>query len=90
MGNAESGGRVDIEDYAGNLVEELAEDARALDCGAELRRVLDIVRLGSGADRQIDHYRLRLPEGDSEQEALRAVVDLTAAETVKALDAPKP
>lgn len=90
LGDAESGGRVDIEDYAGNLVEELAEDARALDCGAELRRVLDIVRLGSGADRQIDHYRLRLLEGDSEQEALRAVVDLTAAETVKALDAPKP
>ena len=90
LGNAESGGRVDIEDYAGNLVEELAEDARALDCGAELRRVLDIVRFGSGADRQIDHYRLRLLEGDSEQEALRAVVDLTAAETVKALDAPKP
>lgn len=90
LGDAESGGRVDIDDYAGNLVEELAEDAQALDCGAELRRILDIVRLGSGADRQIDHYRLRLLEGDSEQEALRAVVDLTAAETVKALDAPKP
>lgn len=90
LGDAESGGRIDIDDYARNLVEELAEDARALRCEAELRRMLDVVRLGSGADRQIDHYRLRLLEGDSEQEAMHSVVDLVAAETVRALDAPKP
>ena len=73
--------RVDIEDYTARLVEELAEDARKLGCERELRHVLTIVREGSGADRQLDLYRLRRLEGDSKQEALRAVVDLVIAET---------
>ena len=74
-------GRVDIEDYAARLVEELAEDARELGCERELRHLLTIVREGSGADRQLDHYRLRRLEGDTQQEALQAVVDLVIAET---------
>ena len=79
MNSAE--GRVDIEDYAARLVEDLAEDARELDCERELRHVLTIVREGSGADRQLDHYRLRRLEGDTQQEALQAVVDLVIAES---------
>ena len=81
FGGGEDGGRTDIEDYAARLVEELAEDARALGCEAETRRALDIVREGSGADRQIDLYRLRRLEGDDEDAALRAVVDLVLAES---------
>ena len=73
--------RVDIEDYASRLVEDLAEDAHELGCERELGQVLTIVREGSGADRQLDLFRLRRLEGDSEQEALRAVVDLVIAET---------
>ena len=72
---------MDIDDYATSLVEELADDARALGCEAELRGVLDIVRDGAGADRQVDHFRLRRLEGDTEGEALRSVVDLVVAET---------
>ena len=83
LGDMERGGKVDIDDYAQGLVEELADDAKALHCEAELSRVLDIVRFGSSSDRQIDCYRLRCLEGDSEQEALQAVVDLVAEETVK-------
>ena len=79
MNSAE--GRVDIEDYAARLVEELAQDARELGCERDLRHVLTIVREGSGADRQLDHYRLRRLEGDTQQEALQAVVDLVIAET---------
>ena len=79
MNSAE--GRVDIEDYAARLVEELAEDARELGCERELRHLLTIVREGSGADRQLDLYRLRRLEGDTQQEALQAVVDLVIAET---------
>ena len=75
------GGRVDIADYAARLVEELADDARDLGCEDELRHVLAIIRDGSGADRQLDHFRLRRLEGDTEAEALRAVVDLVIAET---------
>ena len=86
FGDAGSGsGRVDIEDRLAVLVEELVPDARALGCEAEVARVKTIVREGTGADRQIDHYRLRLLEGDSEQEALRSVVDLMLAETTQQL-----
>ena len=73
--------RVDIEDYASRLVEDLAEDAHKLGCERELGHVLTIVREGSGADRQLDLFRLRRLEGDTEQEALRAVVDQVIAET---------
>ena len=78
---ARGGGRVDIEDYAAELVEELAGDARALGCENEIRRALTIIREGAGADRQLDLFRLRRLEGDTEEEALRRVVDLVLAET---------
>ena len=81
------GGRVDIGDYAARLVDDLADDARALGCEQELRHVLTIIREGSGADRQIDHFRLRRLEGDTEEEALRAVVDLVIAETREGIEA---
>ena len=41
---------------------------------------------GTSADRQIDLYRLRRLEGDTEAEALRRVVDLVVAETREHLD----
>ena len=56
-------GRVDIEDHTAALVEELADDARALGCEADLRRAPTIVREGTAADRQLDLYRLRRLEG---------------------------
>ncbi len=78
---AREDGRVDIDDFAADLVEELASDARALGCEAETRRALAIVREGTGADRQVDLFRLRRLEGDTEEEALRHIVDQTLAET---------
>ena len=82
FGDTTSGsGRVDINDYAAELVEKLASDARALSCEAEMFRALTIIREGTGADRQVDLYRLRRLEGDSEEEALRRVVDMALAET---------
>ena len=79
-------GRVDIDDYTAALVEELADDARALGCEAEMRRALTIIREGTGADRQIDLYRLRLLEGDTAEEALHCVVDQVLAETKEGLE----
>jgi carboxylate-amine ligase len=79
-------GRVDIVDYLAEMVEELAADARALGCEAEIRRTPAIVMSGTGADRQLDLYRLRRHEGDSEAEALRRVVDMVLAETREDLD----
>ena len=74
-------GRTDIEDLVAELVEDLAEDAHALRCEVEIRRALDIVREGTSADRQVDLYRLRRVEGDSDAEALRKVVDQGIADT---------
>ena len=81
FGDMRGGGRVDIADEAERLVDELQEDAVALDCEAELRHLLSIISEGSGADRQVDHYRLRRLEGDTHEAAMRSVVDLVIAET---------
>ena len=83
---APPGGRVDIQDFLEELVGELAADARALDCETEMRHALSVVKNGTAADRQLDLYRLRRLEGDSEQEALLRVVDLALAETRDGLD----
>ena len=81
LGDTTNGGRVDIADMVAQLVDDLSDDARALGCENELRHTLDIIREGTGADRQIDCYRLRLLDGATKEEALRSVVDLTLAET---------
>ena len=86
FGDLEGGGRMDIDDYARELVQGLADDANALGCEAELQHILEIVREGSGADRQVDLFRLRRLEGASHDEALTAVVDLIVRETKEALD----
>ena len=81
FGDERGGGRKDIIDVTEELVDNLADDARALDCEPELRHALTIIAEGTGADRQVDHYRLRRLEGDSHDDALRQVVDLVLAET---------
>ena len=87
FGDEQGGGRKDISDLTDELVEDLTEDARALGCEAELRHARTIIREGSGADRQLDLYRLRRLEGDSREEALRRVVELVLTETRASADA---
>ena len=86
LADSSFGGRLDIDEITTTLVEDLAADAEALGCEAELRRATAIIREGTGADRQIDLYRLRRLEGDDEAQALRAVVDAAVAETREGLD----
>ena len=81
FGDERGGGRKDISDSTEELVDMLAGDARALGCESELRHALTIIADGTGADRQVDHYRLRRLEGESHEDALRQVVDLVLAET---------
>ena len=81
LANRDIGGRADIYDQTSELIEDLVPDAQALGCEDELRRALTIISEGSGADRQLDLYRLRLLEGDTREEALRKVVDLAIADT---------
>lgn len=82
FGDTALGGRIDINDYLSALVEDLADDARKLGCEAELRHSLTIIKEGAGADRQLDLFRLRRLEGDSTEQALRAVTDLVIQETM--------
>lgn len=86
LGNTREGGRIDIAVEIEALVDALTEDAQVLGCETELRRSLAIVREGASADEQIDLYRLRRLDGASEDEALRAVVDLVVAQTGANLD----
>ena len=72
---------VDVDDCVTELVEELGEDARALECESEVAHIARIVREGSSADRQEDVYRQAMLDGASEDEALRRVVDSVIAET---------
>ena len=90
LGNIDTGGRIDIDEYVTQMVSDLAEDADALGCEQELQGVAEIIRHGSGADRQLDLFRLRRLEGASVPEALRAVVDLIIAETREGLDGAPP
>ena len=74
-------GRMECLHILEELQEQLADDAQALDCEAELRHALTIAREGTCADRQLDLYRHRRQEGDSHQEALCHVVDLVLTQT---------
>ena len=82
FGDTAIGGRIDINDQLSALVNDIAEDAQALGCEEELRHALSIIREGTGADRQLDLFRLRRLEGDSTEQALRAVTDLVIQETM--------
>ncbi len=87
FGDAErENARLDIDDHVAELVEELAPDARALGCEAEIKHALEIVREGTGADRQLDLFRLCLLEGASEEEAFRKVVDQVIADTSEGVE----
>ncbi len=88
FGNEQGGGRKDIIDVTEELVDTLADDARALGCEPELRHALTIIAEGTGADRQVDLYRLRRLEGDTHEESLHQVVDHVLAETRASIHPP--
>jgi carboxylate-amine ligase len=71
----------------GDLVEELLEmlrdDAAALGCAAELEHARTILARGTSADRQVATFNRLLAEGASQEEALQAVVDLLAQDTLR-------
>ena len=76
----------------GDLLEELIEmvmpDAEALDCVAEIEHTRTICQRGTSADRQLATYRGALEEGATEDEALKAVVQMLIADTVAPPDPP--
>ncbi|MCB2185568.1 MAG: carboxylate-amine ligase [Deltaproteobacteria bacterium] len=66
----------------GGLAKDL-ENAKELGCLAEIDYVRHILDHGTSADRQLAVHRSALADGASPEEALKAVVDRLAAETVE-------
>ena len=81
IGDVERGGRIDIADCIEKLMEEVADDARALGCEEELCRIGAILHDGSSSDRQLERYSLCRLDGADHREALCAVVDQVLEET---------
>jgi len=83
-------GRGEIVPY-GDLLEEMielvSEDAEALGCAQEIQHLRTIRERGTSAHRQVAAYQAALDEGQSEKEALRAVVRMLVEETQDAGDA---
>jgi carboxylate-amine ligase len=81
-------GRGEIVPYADLLEELLAlveEDADFFGCAAEVVRTRDIVARGTSAHGQLKVYDEAIGKGATAREALEAVVDWLAAETVAGL-----
>lgn len=78
-------GQGEIVDYS-NLLEELREliqpDAEFFGCEENIENAATILKRGTSADRQRKAFKETLEKGGSEQEALFAVVDMIAAETI--------
>ncbi len=87
LADFESGTRVDLVDYVDELLDMLSADAAALDCQKEVAHVRNIIREGSSADRQLDHFRLCRLDGAGVEEALRSVAQLIVTETRRGAEA---
>ena len=69
----------------GELLELIGEDARVLGCEREVNRVPDIIRDGTSAHRQVATYDSAISQGQTQRQALEAVVDMLIEDTVRDL-----
>ena len=81
LGDTRDGGMVDISDAVERILEMVTGEAVALGCENDVLHVRKILTEGSSADRQIDHFNLRLLEGDTTHAALVSTIDQIIAET---------
>ena len=80
------GAVVDYPELLDEMIELCAEDAEALQCGAEIEHARRIVARGTSAHLQVRTYRDALAGGASEREALEAVVDMLVEETMHGIE----
>lgn len=80
---ATMGGAVPVETFLEQVIDMVAPDAEALGCAREVEDCRRIVARGTSADHQIALYEQLCPR-DGENEALRAVCQWIARETVRA------
>ena len=63
------------------ILELTYEDARALGCEKEVASVRDILSRGTSAHRQLKAHELSIAAGNSQEDALKAVVDTLVSDT---------
>ena len=80
------GRMVDYSDLLEELIELVREDAERLNCVAEVEHAREIVRRGTSAQRQLAVFAAAKNNGDSQDQALRRVVDDLIAQTVVGRD----
>ncbi|MGB5276132.1 MAG: carboxylate-amine ligase [Gammaproteobacteria bacterium] len=76
---------VPVSDILHEVVAMVTEDARELDCQAELERVLEIPERGTSAHQQLAIYHQALASGSSHEQALHSVVDFLIEKTAACL-----
>ena len=79
------GSIVPFDQLLDEILELTYEDARALDCEAEVASVRDILSRGTSAHRQLKALELSIAAGNSQEEALKAVVDTLIVDTAESL-----
>ena len=72
-------------DLIGELLDLIDEDALALGCQPEVRRVADILKNGTSAHRQLTTYTASVEAGKTQRQALEDVVDMLIEDTVRGL-----
>ena len=77
---------VDYPELLEEMIELCAEDAEALGCTAEVEHARRIIERGTSAHWQVRTWRDAIAAGASQQEALRAVVDLLVEETMHGIE----
>jgi len=70
-------------DLIDELIDLVSDDAKALNCTAEIDHLRDIIAHGTSAHRQLATYQRSLADGKTSQESLCDVVDMLIEETLK-------
>lgn len=76
---------VPFENLLNEILDLTYEDTRTLGCESEVASVHNILSRGTSAHRQLNAYELSVTAGNSQQEALNAVVDTLIADTAEGL-----
>ena len=74
---------IDCREWLEEILRNIAEDADALDCAAEVRHARTILRRGTSAHRQLRLYQDAIEQGQTRQQALAKVVQWLRKETLR-------
>jgi len=76
---------IPFDELLDEILELTYEDARALNCETEVASVRDILSRGTSAHRQLKVHELAVAAGNTQEDALRSVVDTLISDTADGL-----